>query len=75
MRSVAVTGSIRLDQFLKWAGASGTGGQAKYLIQSGMVSINGEKSTSRGKMLTDGDIVDVENVGSFRVIYGAVERE
>lgn len=75
MRSVAVKGSIRLDQFLKWAGVSGTGGQAKYIIQSGMVKINGEKSESRGKMLSDGDIVEVRDLGSFRVVFGTVEKE
>jgi len=75
LRSVAVKGPIRLDQFLKWAGVSGTGGQAKYIIQSGMISINGEKSESRGKMLSDGDIVEVRDMGSFQVVFGTVERE
>lgn len=75
MRSVAVKGSIRLDQFLKWAGVSVTGGQAKYIIQSGLISINGEKSESRGKILSDGDIVEVRDMGSFRVVFGTVERE
>ncbi|MHB8155822.1 MAG: RNA-binding S4 domain-containing protein [Desulfocucumaceae bacterium] len=75
MQSVTVKGSIRLDQFLKWAGVSGSGGQAKIIIQSGAVKVNGEQLKSRGKVLEDGDEVSVEDFGSYRVVYGAVEKE
>ncbi|MFZ5645080.1 MAG: RNA-binding S4 domain-containing protein [Bacillota bacterium] len=74
MRSVPVKGSIRLDQFLKWAGIAGTGGQAKYLVQSGVVKVNGEVSQSRGRTLADGDVVSVDDTGSFRVVYETVNK-
>ncbi len=46
---------IRLDALLKLAGAVGTGGEAKIVIQSGEVKVNGEVCTMRGKKLRSGD--------------------
>jgi len=48
---------IRLDQFLKFAGLVGTGGQAKLVIQGGEVLLNGEVETRRKKKLVSGDEV------------------
>jgi ribosome-associated protein len=48
---------IRLDGFLKVQGMAGTGGQAKMLIQDGMVKVNGETEVRRGKKLRHGDTV------------------
>ena len=50
---------LRLDQFLKLAGITGTGGQAKLLIQAGEVKVNGELETRRRRKLAPGDIVEV----------------
>lgn len=51
--------TIKLDQFLKQMGIAPTGGQAKLLIQSGGVSVNGETETRRGRKLVAGDRVFV----------------
>ncbi|HET7273453.1 MAG TPA: RNA-binding S4 domain-containing protein [Rubrobacter sp.] len=48
-----------LGQALKAASLVGTGGEAKVLIQSGEVSVNGEVETRRGRKLEEGDVVDV----------------
>ena len=48
---------IKLDQFLKFANAIYSGGEAKTVIQEGMVSVNGEVCTQRGKKLFDGYVV------------------
>lgn len=48
---------IRLDDFLKLAGAAPTGGQAKLLIRRGEVRVNGETETRRGRRLREGDRV------------------
>ena len=48
---------IRLDQFMKLQGMVGTGGQAKVVIQSGEVLVNGEVETRRKKKLKQGDEV------------------
>jgi len=50
---------IKLDQFLKWQGLAGTGGQAKQLIQSGQVQVNGQVETRRGRKLRSGDTVTI----------------
>jgi ribosome-associated protein len=49
--------SIRLGQFLKLANLVESGAEAKPLIVSGMVSVNGEVETRRGRQLAQGDVV------------------
>lgn len=49
---------IKLDSFLKFAGAADIGSHAKELILDGKVSVNGEVCTMRGKKLRAGDIVE-----------------
>ena len=51
---------IKLDSFLKYVGAVGTGGEAKLRIADGEVSVNGEICTMRGKKLRDGDTVSLD---------------
>lgn len=53
---------IRLDAALKFSGVIGTGGQAKMVIQDGLVLVNGEVCTMRGKKLRNGDTVKFEDV-------------
>jgi ribosome-associated protein len=50
---------ITLGQALKIANLVGTGGEAKVLIQSGEVRVNGEVETRRGRELRPGDVVEV----------------
>ncbi len=50
---------ITLNDALKLSGLAGTGGQAKLLIQSGQVSVNGETETRRKRKLREGDVVRV----------------
>jgi len=52
---------IKLGQALKAAGLVESGVDAKFAIQDGMVKVNGEVETQRGKKLYDGDIVTFEN--------------
>lgn len=48
---------IKLDALLKFAAAVGTGGEAKFVISEGLVNVNGEVCTMRGKKLRPGDQV------------------
>lgn len=48
---------IRLGQLLKKAGVVESGVDAKAVIQDGMVKVNGEVETRRGKKLYGGEIV------------------
>ncbi len=63
---------IKLEQLMKLANLTDTGGFAKNLIQSGKVRVNGEVCTMRGKKIRSGDIVDVEH---FQVILTAPTEE
>lgn len=53
---------IKLDALLKFAAAVGTGGEAKYIIAEGMVNVNGEPCTMRGKKLRAGDVVEFQGM-------------
>lgn len=57
---------IKLDQFLKVTNTVNSGGEAKMLIRSGEVSVNGEMELRRGRKLYDQDVVMVDKV-SFTV--------
>jgi len=61
---------IRLGQFLKLADLAGTGADAKTLISSGGVTVNGEPETRRGRQLAKGDVVATWS-GAARVVRRA----
>ena len=42
---------IKLDSLLKFSGLTETGGFAKEIIQQGLVKVNGEVCTMRGKKI------------------------
>ena len=51
---------IMLDSLLKFANAVATGGEAKQIVQDGLVKVNGETCTMRGKKIRPGDVVEVD---------------
>jgi len=54
---------IELEQLLKFAGLVYKGSDAKMLISSGAVLVNGQAELRRGKKLRPGDVVE----------YGGIE--
>jgi ribosome-associated protein len=58
--------SIRLGQFLKFAGLLDTGGIVKEIVSDGFVNVNGEVERRRGRQLQLGDIVSFDG-REFRV--------
>lgn len=48
---------IKLDALLKYAALVGSGGEAKAVIAEGLVTVNGEVCTMRGKKIRAGDRV------------------
>lgn len=58
---------ITAAQFLKWAGAVLTGGEAKDLIREGYVLINGQVVTAPGHQLAAGDTVEI--LGEETIAY------
>lgn len=53
---------IKLDQLLKFANIVESGGVAKSVIQDGMVKVNGEICTQRGKKIKNNDIIEFEDI-------------
>lgn len=51
---------IKLGQALKAAGLVESGVDAKFVIQDGLVKVNGSIETQRGKKLIAGDIVEFD---------------
>lgn len=51
---------IKLGQVIKAAGFVEDGVEAKYVIQDGLVKVNGEIDTRRGRKLYDGDVVSFQ---------------
>lgn len=52
---------IKLGQALKLAGTVGSGVDAKFAINDGLVKVNGEICTERGKKLREGDVFSFED--------------
>ena len=58
METIILRGEyIKLGQALKAAHVVGSGVDAKFLIQDGKVTVNGQVDTRRGRKLYGGDIV------------------
>lgn len=58
MRTIEIRGDvIRLGQLLKAFGLVDSGSEAKDLLASGTVLVNGEPEQRRGRQLTHGDVV------------------
>lgn len=51
---------IKLDQLLKAANVVDSGGQAKIFIHAGMIKVNGEVATQRGKKIFPDDEVVID---------------
>ena len=51
--------AIKLGQFLKLANLIDSGGEAKQVLSGGIVRVNGEVETRRGRQLERGDVVSV----------------
>ena len=60
---------IKLDAFLKFSGLCETGGEAKLCVEDGLVRVNGEVCTQRGKKLRPGDTVELD--GTALEVAGA----
>ena len=52
---------ITLAQAVKAAGFADTGGQAKHLVRSGAVTVNGQPETQPGRKLYPGDRFGVQD--------------
>ena len=70
MNTIEITTEyIKLQALLKLAGLTYTGGEAKVMVQEGLVKVNGEVCTMRGKKIRPGDRVEFEGK-TLEVRYG-----
>lgn len=61
MKQIKITTEfIKLDQLMKFADVVDSGGEAKMLIAQGLVLVNGEICTQRGKKIRPGDEVEFD---------------
>ena len=68
MRTVEIAKQpIELHKFLKFEALVGSGGEAKMVISDGLVKVNGQTETQRGKKLVTGDIVEFMDE-SFQIV-------
>lgn len=51
---------IKLGQALKLAGIASSGVEAKFMIEDGIVMVNGETELRRGRKVRPGDVINVE---------------
>ena len=58
---------IKLGQALKKAGLVESGVEAKIVVQDGLVKVNGEIDTRRGKKLVPGDEVEYDG-NTFKIV-------
>ena len=52
---------MKLDQFLKFVGVVQTGGEAKMVIKTGKILVNGIVENRRGRKLIEGDQINFAN--------------
>ena len=52
--------TIKDEQALKLAGLAGSGVDAKFMIEDGIVSVNGEVELRRGRKVRPGDVIELE---------------
>jgi ribosome-associated protein len=62
MQDVEIRGEmIRLGQLLKLSALAESGGDARALLEQGVVTVNGEREIRRGRQLHRGDVVAVDH--------------
>jgi len=62
-KNIYITGEyIKLDSLLKFSSIASTGGEAKFLIQNGEVTVGKDVCTSRGKKIKPGEIIRVNDI-------------
>jgi len=60
MRNVALNHQpVELFKLIKFEGLANSGGEAKKIIEEGLVSVNGEIETRKRKKIVAGDIISI----------------
>ena len=71
MREVEITREpVELFKILKFEGLVSSGGEAKSVIENGLVSVNGAKETQKRKKIVSGDIIEFNNE-TLKIVFNA----
>lgn len=63
-----ITGEfIQLNQFLKKENIASSGGEARVMIENGMVMVNGSIAHEIRKKLRNGDVVRIQDAGEYTI--------
>ena len=62
---------ITLGQLIKFENIVESGGMVKVFLADYEVLVNGEIDQRRGRKLYPGDVVEIEEVGSFEIVAGS----
>ncbi|KXL54149.1 hypothetical protein CLNEO_02470 [Anaerotignum neopropionicum] len=60
---------IKLQQVLKLAGMIGQGSDVKSFLADGVVYVNGQPVTERGKKIRPDDVIEVKGFEAVKVVY------
>src|SRR5262245_15060201 len=75
MRDVVITREpVELYKILKFEGLVENGGEAKAMIEQGLVTVNGEVETRKRKQIVAGDVIEFASQ-SLRIVRGEVAAE
>lgn len=66
---------IKLDQFLKFANVAASGGEAKQMVEDGIVFVNGVKAFEKRKKIYPGDVVEVKAEDIEIALKATAEKE
>ncbi|HIF51586.1 MAG TPA: RNA-binding S4 domain-containing protein [Thiotrichaceae bacterium] len=59
MKEIEITKEpVELYKLLKFEGLAASGGEAKFFISEGLVSVNGNTETRKRKKIVSGDIIE-----------------
>lgn len=64
---------VELFKVLKFEGLVGSGGEAKFVIDSGLVQLNGQVETQKRKKVVSGDVIEFNETRMTLVLEPGVE--
>lgn len=68
MEICKITGEyIQLNQFLKKENIAASGGEARVMIENGLIIVNGSIAHEIRKKLRNGDVVSIQDQGEYQI--------
>ena len=69
MEQISYSGEyIQLNQLLKKENIAASGGEARVMIEQGLVKVNHQTAHEIRKKLHDGDVIEIEGAGAYQLV-------